>query len=75
MDAWQSIEYKKVRTKIQEVIDILEKLEEKPKRVDQVVITFSANKQWLSIPVEIRSPVNLTFFHLSVHLVPRIRME
>ena len=32
LDAWQTIEFKKVRTKIQEVIEILEKAEEKPKR-------------------------------------------
>ncbi|WP_310364136.1 RQC-minor-1 family DNA-binding protein [Neobacillus drentensis] len=54
LDAWQTNEFKKVRTKIQEVIEILEKVEEKPKRVDQEVISFSANKQWLSIPENIR---------------------
>jgi superfamily II DNA helicase RecQ len=54
LDAWQTIEFKKIRTKIQEVIDILEKVEEKPKRVEQEVISFSANKQWLSIPEDIR---------------------
>ncbi|WP_066255464.1 RQC-minor-1 family DNA-binding protein [Neobacillus drentensis] len=54
LDAWQTNEFKKVRTKIQEVIEILEKVEEKLKRVDQEVISFSANKQWLSIPENIR---------------------
>lgn len=54
LDVWQTIEFKKVRTKIEEVIDILEKVEEKPKIVDQEVISFSANKQWLSIPENIR---------------------
>ncbi|WP_197032411.1 RQC domain-containing protein [Bacillus sp. UNC41MFS5] len=55
LNAWQTIEFKKLRTKIQEVIDILEKVEEKPKREDnQEVVSFSANKKWLSIPVEFR---------------------
>ncbi|MBT2737807.1 RQC-minor-1 family DNA-binding protein [Bacillus sp. ISL-7] len=55
LDAWKSIEYKKVRTKIQEVIELLEKVEEDPEKIhNQEVISFSANKQWLSIPAEIR---------------------
>jgi superfamily II DNA helicase RecQ len=54
LDAWQTIEFKKVKTKIQEVIEKLEKVEEKPRREDQEVISFSANKQWLSIPENIR---------------------
>ncbi|WHY64996.1 RQC-minor-1 family DNA-binding protein [Neobacillus sp. SuZ13] len=55
LEAWQTIEFKKVRTRIQEVIDILEKVEEKPKsEVILEVVSFSANKKWLSIPVEFR---------------------
>lgn len=55
LKAWQTIEFKKLRTKIQEVIDVLEKVEEMPTREDnQEVVSFSANKKWLSIPVEFR---------------------
>ena len=55
LDAWQSIEVKKVRTRIQEVIDLLEKVEDVPEKIpNQEVISFSANKKWLSIPEEIR---------------------
>lgn len=55
LNAWQTIEFKKLRTKIQEVIDLLEKVEEKPKREEnQELVSFSANKKWLSIPVEFR---------------------
>ncbi|CAH2713819.1 hypothetical protein BACCIP111895_00973 [Neobacillus rhizosphaerae] len=55
LDAWQMIEVKKVRTNIQEVIDLLEKVEDEPKINDnQEVISFSANKKWISIPIEIR---------------------
>lgn len=41
------IEYKKVKVKIQEVIDSLEKQNEN-------VVSFSANKKWLALPLEIR---------------------
>ncbi len=54
LDAWHTIEYKKVMTRIQEVIDLLEKVEEPQKVPNQEVISFSANKKWFSIPVEIR---------------------
>jgi len=55
LKAWQMIEYKKVRLHIQEVIDILEKAGEVPNIThNQEVISFSANKKWLSIPIEIR---------------------
>lgn len=55
LKAWQEIEYKKVRTRIQEVIDILEKADGDTKRTaTQELISFSANKKWLSIPEEIR---------------------
>ncbi|NRD79774.1 hypothetical protein HPT25_20770 [Bacillus sp. BRMEA1] len=55
LKAWQIIEYKKVKAKIQEVIDILEQIERPLENdSDQDVLSFSANKKWLSNPVEIR---------------------
>lgn len=55
LKAWQMIEYKKVKTKIQEVIDVLEKAEGDIKvKKDQEAISFTANKKWLSIPGETR---------------------
>jgi superfamily II DNA helicase RecQ len=55
LKAWEGIEYKKVKTKIQEIINILEKAEDKPsKKTNQEVLSFTANKKWLAIPVENR---------------------
>ncbi|MFP5114946.1 RQC-minor-1 family DNA-binding protein [Bacillaceae bacterium C204] len=55
LNAWQMLEYKKVKVKIQEVIDRLEKVKERTEKIhNQDPISFSANKKWLSIPVEIR---------------------
>lgn len=55
LKAWQMLEYKKVKTRIQEVINLLEKAEGETKmKKDQRVISFTANKKWLSIPEETR---------------------
>ena len=55
LKAWQMIENKKVRTRIQEVIDLLENIEVIPgPQRNQEIISFSANKKWLSLPEEIR---------------------
>jgi superfamily II DNA helicase RecQ len=55
LKAWQMNEYKKVKAKIQEVIDELEKGEEKPiMEHKKEVISFSANKKWLAIPADFR---------------------
>jgi hypothetical protein len=55
LKAWQMIEYKKVKAKIQEIIDQLEKAEEKDfKKQNQELISFTANKKWLKISLEIR---------------------
>jgi hypothetical protein len=46
LDAWQTLEYKKVKKKIQEVIDRLAKVEEESEKINnQEVISFSANKR------------------------------
>lgn len=56
LQAWQMIEYKKVKARLQEVIDVLEKIEDTPEQNrNQEVISFSANKKWLSLPEEIRN--------------------
>ncbi|MFJ7726797.1 RQC-minor-1 family DNA-binding protein [Neobacillus sp. NPDC097160] len=55
LNAWQMIENKKIRTRIQEVIDVLEKIEDTLEQTqNQEVISFSANKKWLSLPEETR---------------------
>jgi hypothetical protein len=55
LDAWRTVEYKNIKTRIQEIIDLLEKLEVEPEKIhNQEVISFSANKKWLSIPEEFR---------------------
>jgi hypothetical protein len=55
LKAWEGIEYKKVKMKIQETITILEKAEDKPaKKQNHEVLSFTANKQWLAIPPETR---------------------
>jgi superfamily II DNA helicase RecQ len=55
LKAWQKIEFKKVKEKIQEVIDELEKGEEKTKMEHKKeVISFEANKKWLAIPADFR---------------------
>jgi hypothetical protein len=55
LKAWQMIEYKKVKTRIQEVIDVLEKIEGGIEmKNDHEVISFTATKKWLSIPEETR---------------------
>ncbi|MBU8919791.1 RQC-minor-1 family DNA-binding protein [Neobacillus sp. 114] len=56
LDAWKTIEYKRVSAKIQEVIDVLEKEGENLEETasEEEVLSFSANKKWLSIPVKIR---------------------
>jgi superfamily II DNA helicase RecQ len=55
LKAWQGIEYKKLKTRIQEVIDVLENIEDPPDLTqNQDVVSFSANKKWLSLPEEIR---------------------
>lgn len=55
LKAWHMIECKKVRIRIQEVIDILENVEDTPSQtLNQEVISFSANKKWLSLPETIR---------------------
>lgn len=63
LDAWKSIECKKVRTKIQEVIDQLEKVEEPSEKIsNKEVLSFSANKKWLSIPAETRRQLEKNVF-------------
>jgi hypothetical protein len=63
LHAWESIEYKKVRTRIQEVINELEKVEEQPKQKNkQEVISFAANKKWLSIPEDTRKQLERNVF-------------
>jgi superfamily II DNA helicase RecQ len=55
LKAWQMIEFKKVKVSIQEVIDELEKGEDKSSMDDkQEVISFEANKKWLAIPADFR---------------------
>jgi superfamily II DNA helicase RecQ len=55
LKAWEGIEYKKVKTKIQETINILEKAEDKPEeKSNHEVLSFAANKKWLTIPAETR---------------------
>lgn len=55
LKAWEGIAYKKVKMKIQEVMNILEKVEDKPaKKQNHEVISFKANKKWLAIPPETR---------------------
>lgn len=57
LKAWQMIDYKKVKVKIQEVIDVLKKAEEPPAvhhDQDVDVLSFSANKKWLAIPAKTR---------------------
>ncbi|WP_066399196.1 RQC domain-containing protein [Neobacillus mesonae] len=55
LNAWHSFEYKKVKSRIEEVIEVLEQakgdINKKPK---EETISFSANKKWLSIPAETR---------------------
>ncbi|OIK13062.1 hypothetical protein BIV60_14740 [Bacillus sp. MUM 116] len=63
LKAWQEIEYKKLRTRIQEVINRLENAEgdtEIPS--DEDVISFSANKKWHSIPAELRQALERNVF-------------
>ncbi|MGP7817105.1 RQC-minor-1 family DNA-binding protein [Niallia sp. 01092] len=56
LKAWKMIDYNKVRTRIQEVIEVLEKAEEEIQmNMDKDAISFAANKKWLSIPKDIRS--------------------
>lgn len=63
LSAWKSIEYKKVATKIQEVMDQLENLQEGTQdKKNTDVISFSANKKWLSIPKETRSMLEKNVF-------------
>jgi superfamily II DNA helicase RecQ len=53
LKAWEGIEYKKVKTKIQEIINILENVRDKPsKERNHEVLSFAANKKWLAIPAE-----------------------
>lgn len=53
--AWKMIECKKLKARIQEVIDQLEKSEHvQQKNSEMEVISFVANKRWLSIPVDTR---------------------
>jgi superfamily II DNA helicase RecQ len=55
LKAWEGIEYKKVKMKIQEIINTLEKVEDKPsKERNHEVLSFTANKKWLAIPAETR---------------------
>lgn len=55
LKAWKSIEYKKVKTIIQEVIDVLENgLGDSKMNDKQEAISFTANKKWLAIPAEVR---------------------
>lgn len=55
LDAWKSIDYKKVRTRIEEVIAQLELGEDTPEtEPDQDVVSFSAYQKWRSIPADIR---------------------
>ena len=55
LSAWESIEYKKVRDRIQEVISILEKIpDDDHKNANQDVISLDAKRKWMSIPVDIR---------------------
>ncbi|WML50004.1 RQC-minor-1 family DNA-binding protein [Neobacillus sp. PS3-34] len=55
LDAWKSIECKKVKAKITEVLEVLEKSEHrpsKPRRED--TSTLQAGQKWLTIPENIR---------------------
>lgn len=55
LKTWKAIEYKKVRTKIGEVISVLKNEQGEPKIAHkQEAISFTANKKWLEIPVEMR---------------------
>ncbi|WP_218781237.1 RQC-minor-1 family DNA-binding protein [Bacillus sp. EB106-08-02-XG196] len=55
LKAWQMIEFKKVKAKIQEVMDVLENGKDQPKTENkQEVISFGANKKWFAIPAAIR---------------------
>lgn len=55
LKAWEMIESKKVKTKIREIINVLEKAEDKPsEKQNREVLSFTANKKWLAIPEETR---------------------
>jgi hypothetical protein len=63
LNAWQSIEYKKVKIRIQEVIEMLENSEgDTNMNNDQEVISLAARKKWLSIPEEIRKQIEHNVF-------------
>lgn len=57
LSAWESIEYKKVRDRIQEVISILEEIPDEDDYTNASqddVISLDAKRKWMSIPVDIR---------------------
>lgn len=70
LKAWKMIEYKKVRAKIEEVIDVLEKADEVPKK--QESISFTANKKWLEIPVEMQKKLEQNVWCVSCNGVVKI---
>lgn len=59
LKAWKEIEYKKVKTKIQEVIEKLDNDQNTKKitRKDVEIISFVARKKWMSIPTEFRKKI------------------
>ncbi len=55
LKAWQMIDYKKVKARIQKVIEVLEQATDDTNRtLEQETISFTAHKKWLSIPAETR---------------------
>ncbi|MCM3567615.1 RQC-minor-1 family DNA-binding protein [Neobacillus mesonae] len=54
LKGWKEIEYKKLRNRIDEVIEILEQVEQGPDKQEEETVSFSAYKKWLSIPEETR---------------------
>jgi hypothetical protein len=74
LKAWHSIDYKKVRTRIQEIIEVLENEEgEIEMTKGQKVTSFAANKKWFSIPVDVRSDLERNVWCSSCNDVVQIK--
>lgn len=64
LDAWRQNEYKKVKTRISEVMKALEKVEDEviEKQTNDYTLSFSANKKWLAIPKDFRVKLEQNVF-------------
>jgi hypothetical protein len=73
LKSWKGIEYKKVRTAIQEVVDVLENGDEDTKMNHKPeAISFTANKKWLAIPAEFRRELERNVWCVSCSDVVKI---